>query len=74
MTETTQTKPTLVLGGTGKTGRRIVDRLSARGGNNAYVTDDVQRALGRQPRDFGDYVRDTVATGVWAAPAADRVG
>ncbi len=27
----------------------------------------------RQPRDFGDYVRDTVATGVWAAPAADRV-
>jgi uncharacterized protein YbjT (DUF2867 family) len=43
-------------------------------GNNAYVTDDVQRALGRQPRDFGDYVRDTVATGVWAAPTADRVG
>ena len=31
MTETTQTKPTLVLGGTGKTGRRIVDRLTARG-------------------------------------------
>ena len=31
MAETTQTKPTLVLGGTGKTGRRIVDRLTARG-------------------------------------------
>ena len=43
-------------------------------GNNAYVTDDVQRALGRSPRDFSDYVRDAVATGVWAAPAADRVG
>jgi hypothetical protein len=43
-------------------------------GNNAYVTDDVERALGRQPRDFSDYVRDAVATGVWAAPAADRVG
>jgi uncharacterized protein YbjT (DUF2867 family) len=43
-------------------------------GNNAYVTDDVQRALGRSPRDFGDYVRDTVATGVWTAPTADRVG
>jgi uncharacterized protein YbjT (DUF2867 family) len=42
-------------------------------GNNAYLTDGVERALGRQPRDFGDYVRDTVATGVWAAPAADRV-
>ena len=31
MTENLQTKPTLVLGGTGKTGRRIVDRLRARG-------------------------------------------
>jgi uncharacterized protein YbjT (DUF2867 family) len=43
-------------------------------GNNAHLTDGVERALGRRPRDFGDYVRDTVATGVWAAPAADRVG
>jgi uncharacterized protein YbjT (DUF2867 family) len=43
-------------------------------GGNAYLTDGVQRALGRQPRDFSDYVRDTVATGVWAAPAANRAG
>ena len=43
-------------------------------GNNAYVTDDVQRALGREPRDFADYARDAAATGVWAAPAGDRVG
>jgi uncharacterized protein YbjT (DUF2867 family) len=43
-------------------------------GNNAYLTNGVERALGRQPRDFSDYVRDTAATGVWAAPAADRVG
>jgi uncharacterized protein YbjT (DUF2867 family) len=43
-------------------------------GHNAYLTDGVERALGRQPRDFSDYVRDTVATGVWAAPTADRVG
>ncbi|HET6832651.1 MAG TPA: NAD(P)H-binding protein [Acidimicrobiales bacterium] len=43
-------------------------------GHNAYLTDGVQRALGRQPRDFTDYVRDTAATGVWAAPASDRVG
>jgi uncharacterized protein YbjT (DUF2867 family) len=43
-------------------------------GHNAYLTDGVERALGRQPRDFSDYVRDTVATGVWAAPAADRAG
>ena len=31
MAENPHTKPTLVLGGTGKTGRRIVDRLTARG-------------------------------------------
>jgi uncharacterized protein YbjT (DUF2867 family) len=34
-------------------------------GRNACLTDGVQRALGRSPRDFSDYVRDTVATGVW---------
>jgi uncharacterized protein YbjT (DUF2867 family) len=34
-------------------------------GRNAHVTDGVQRALGRAPRDFGDYARDTAATGVW---------
>jgi uncharacterized protein YbjT (DUF2867 family) len=40
-------------------------------GNSAYLTDGVQRALGRPPRDFSEYVRDTAATGVWsAAPAA----
>lgn len=35
-------------------------------GRNAYVTDGVQRALGRAPRDFSDYARDTAATGIWA--------
>jgi uncharacterized protein YbjT (DUF2867 family) len=30
-TENTQVKTTLVLGGTGKTGRRVVERLQARG-------------------------------------------
>ncbi len=34
-------------------------------GRNEYVTDGVQRALGRAPRDFGDYARATAATGVW---------
>lgn len=38
-------------------------------GNNAYLTDGVQRALGREPRDFMDYARDAAATGVWDAPA-----
>jgi uncharacterized protein YbjT (DUF2867 family) len=35
-------------------------------GRNTPVADGVQRALGRAPRDFSDYVRLTAATGVWA--------
>jgi uncharacterized protein YbjT (DUF2867 family) len=34
-------------------------------GRNAFLTDGVQRALGRQPRDFADYARAAAATGVW---------
>ena len=34
-------------------------------GRNAMLADGVQQALGREPRDFADYVRDTAATGVW---------
>ncbi len=39
--------------------REVVD------GRNANTTDGVQRALGRQPRDFADYARAAAATGVW---------
>ena len=38
-------------------------------GNNAYLTDGVQRALGREPRDFSAYARETAATGVWDSSA-----
>ena len=41
-------------------------------GRLAFTTDGVQRALGREPRDFRDYVRDTAATGVWNM-SPDRV-
>ena len=34
-------------------------------GRNAHVAGGVQRAIGREPRDFGDYARDAVANGVW---------
>ena len=34
-------------------------------GRNAYVADGVQRALGREPRDFTDYAREAAATGIW---------
>jgi len=36
-------------------------------GRNAHLTDGVQRALGRPPKDFADYARDVAATGVWEA-------
>jgi len=38
-------------------------------GRNAYLTDGVQRALGRPPRDFSDYARAAAATGIWSAAA-----
>jgi uncharacterized protein YbjT (DUF2867 family) len=38
-------------------------------GRNAHLADGVQRALGREPKDFADYARDAAATGVWNAPA-----
>jgi uncharacterized protein YbjT (DUF2867 family) len=41
-------------------------------GRNTYLTDGVQRALWRQPRDFADYARDAAATGVWNAPSASE--
>ena len=36
-------------------------------GRNADTTDGVQRALGREPRDFSEYARDAASTGVWNA-------
>ena len=41
-------------------------------GRNAHLADGVQRALGREPRDFADYARDVATTGVWT-PALARV-
>ena len=34
-------------------------------GRNADLSNGVQRALGRPPRDFADYARDAAATGIW---------
>jgi uncharacterized protein YbjT (DUF2867 family) len=34
-------------------------------GRNASLTDGVQRALGRAPRDFSEYAREAAAAGVW---------
>jgi uncharacterized protein YbjT (DUF2867 family) len=34
-------------------------------GSKAQLADGVQRALGRKPKDFAEYARETAATGVW---------
>ena len=38
-------------------------------GRNAYISDGVQRALGRAPKDFADYARQIAASGIWKAAA-----
>ncbi len=35
-------------------------------GRNAQLADGVERALGKKPRDFVDYCRATVKSGVWS--------
>lgn len=39
------------------------------GGHNAHLTDGVQRALGREPRDFADFCRDVASRGIWKKAA-----
>lgn len=36
-------------------------------GRNASICDGIQRALGRQPKDFLHYAQDVAATGAWEA-------
>ena len=36
-------------------------------GRNAYLSDGVKRALGRAPKDFATYARETAASGIWNA-------
>jgi len=38
-------------------------------GRNAHLTDGVERALGRPPKDFADYAHDVAAMGAWRAAA-----
>lgn len=34
---------------------------------NAIVTNDIEKVLGRKPKDFSEYARETAATGIWNA-------
>ena len=38
-------------------------------GRNSYLCDGVQRALGREPKDFRDYAREVAASGLWRKAA-----
>jgi len=38
-------------------------------GRNEYLSDGVQRALGRKPRDFADFCRAAAASGAWSDAA-----
>jgi len=33
--------------------------------NNSEITNDIEKILGRKPKHFSEYVKETVATGVW---------
>jgi hypothetical protein len=39
-------------------------------GSKAQLADGLQRALGREPKDFSDYAGDAAATGVWGSAHA----
>jgi uncharacterized protein YbjT (DUF2867 family) len=41
-------------------------------GRNAYLCDGVQRALGRAPRDFSEFARQTAQGGTWRVAGGDR--
>jgi steroid delta-isomerase-like uncharacterized protein len=43
-------------------------------GRNESITDGVERALGRAPRDFAEYARQSAATGVWSAADSREEG
>jgi uncharacterized protein YbjT (DUF2867 family) len=42
-------------------------------GHNAHLDTGVGDVLGREPRDFADFVRETAATGVWS-PGSEVAG
>jgi uncharacterized protein YbjT (DUF2867 family) len=45
--------------------------LAIRDGRDAALSDGVERALGRPPRRFEDYVTETAAAGHWNRPASE---
>ena len=42
--------------------------------NNAEITHDIEKVLGRKPKDFSDYVKETAATGIWNSSSLQIAG
>jgi hypothetical protein len=63
-------QPDLCVAGAVDTVRAFFDAATKAGVRkirNTPLTDGVQRALGRGPKKFSDYVERTVVSGVWGA-------
>ena len=43
-------------------------------GRNSYICDGVQRALGREPKEFAEYARRCAESGVWDLRSSDQAG
>ena len=53
----------------GEVAEHIADVIAlALDGRNAFVTGDVEKVLGRPPRDFADYAHAAAAAGAWNLP------
>lgn len=42
-------------------------------GRNSSITHDIEKVLRRKPKDFSEYVRETVATGIWNAAKQEGI-
>ncbi|PWL38880.1 NmrA family transcriptional regulator [Flagellimonas aquimarina] len=40
---------------------------------NSEVTNDIEKVLGRKPKDFQQYVQETISTGIWNAKTENMV-
>jgi uncharacterized protein YbjT (DUF2867 family) len=55
----------------GEVANHIADVIAlALDGRNAFVTQDIEKVLGRPARDFADYARSAAAAGAWDLPVA----
>ena len=42
--------------------------------NNAEITNDIEKVLGRRPKDISEYIKETAATGIWNPASLQALG